>query len=65
MLRAAYNPPFQVAYHFKEFSLCNRKEAFFKIFIRSGKIHNVEFNSGTSKSQVSKKSFYTFEDIDL
>ena len=29
-------------------------------------MHHVELNSGTSKSmQVSKKSFYTFEDIDL
>ena len=30
-----------------------------KIFIRSGKTHHVEAN------QVSKKSFYTLEDIDL
>ena len=28
-----------------------------KIFIRSGKMHHVD--------QVSKRSFYTFEDIDL
>ena len=27
-------------------------------------MHHVELNSGTS-NQVSKKSFYTFEDIDL
>ena len=32
---------------------------FSKIFIRSGKMHHVELNSGTSTS------FYTFEDIDL
>ena len=32
---------------------------FSKIFIRSGNLHHVELN------QVSKKSFYMFEDIDL
>ena len=37
-----------------------------KIFIRSRKMHHLELNSGTSKSsQVSKKLFYTSEDIDL
>ena len=30
--------------------LYNRVEAFSKIFIRSGKMHHVELNSGTSKS---------------
>ena len=37
---------------------------FSNIFIRGGKMHNVELNSCTS-NQVNKKSFYTFEDIDL
>ena len=28
-------------------------------------MHHVELNSGTVPNQVSKKYFYTFEDIDL
>ena len=35
---------------FKELLLYNRKEVFSKIFIRSGKMHHVELNSGTSKA---------------
>ena len=36
-----------------------------KIFIRCGKMHHVELNSGILPNQVGKKSFYTFKDIDL
>ena len=39
-------------------------EAFPKIFIRSGKMHHEE-PIQVLPNQVSKKSFYTFEDIDL
>ena len=39
------------------------KKLLSKIFIRSGKMHHVELNSGTFKS--STKSFFTFEDIAL
>ena len=39
---------------------------FSKIFVRSGKMHHVELNSGhLIPNQVSKNSFYTFEDIEL
>ena len=34
----------------KELLLNYGMEAFLKIFIRSGKMHHVELNSGTSKS---------------
>ena len=37
---------------------------FSKIFTRSGKIHHVRLNSGTSKSS-KQRSFCTFEDINL
>ena len=38
---------------------------FSKIFIRSGKMHHVEPNSGILSNQVSKKSFYRLKDVDL
>ena len=37
-------------YGVKELLPYNRIEAFSKIFIRSGPMHHVELNSGTSKS---------------
>ena len=49
---------------FFQLLLYNRMEAFSKFFIRSGKMHHVKINSGTSKSS-KEKSFFPFEDIDL
>ena len=37
-------------YCIKELLLYNYIEAFSKMFIRSGKMHHVELNSGTTKS---------------
>ena len=48
----------------RSFYFTTVKKLFSNIFIRSGKMHHVELNSNTS-NQVSKKSFYTFEDNDL
>ena len=45
------------------FTLRPYKSFFSKIVIRSGKMHHVELNSGTSKSG-KLKILYTFEDID-
>ena len=47
----------------RNFYFTTVQKRFSKIFARSGKMHHVELNSGTSKSSKSK-SFYTFEDID-
>ena len=43
------------------------QKLFSKFFMRSGRMHHVELSSDTDvlPNEVSKKSFYTFEDIDL
>ena len=38
---------------------------FSKIFIRNGKMHHIWSSIQALENQVSKESFYTFEDIDL
>ena len=50
-------------FELRNFYFATEQNFFSKIFIRRGKMHHVELNSGTSKS--SKRSFYTFEDIEL
>ena len=50
-------------FELKNFYFTTVWKLFSNIFTRSGKMHHVELNLGASKS--SKKSFYTFEDIDL
>ena len=50
----------------RNFTLQPYKSFFRKFSSKVEKMHHVELNSGTSiPNQVSKNSFYTFEDIDL
>ena len=51
-------------FHQGTFTLQPYRSFLSNIFIRSGKMHHVELSSGIP-NQVSKTSFYTFEDADL